>query len=230
MLRRIVPIVMTGLLLTVTLFLKTDNAIINVDSQSIVKQIIVLDAGHGGFDGGAQGIDGTLEKDLNYSIVCKLAEFLRLGGFDVMFTRMGDESLETNPDDSIGKRKVSDMKNRLQMINSYTDSVFVSIHQNKFSTSNVNGAQVFYSPNNDNSQMLAEKIQNSLTSKLQTSNKRSIKRADKTIYLLNKAKNPAVLVECGFLSNKKELELLKTEEYQCKLAFTIYCGILDYFG
>ncbi len=190
----------------------------------------MANSAHGGFDGGAQGIDGTLEKDLNYSIVCKIAEFLRLGGFDVMFTRMGDESLETNPDDSIGKRKVSDMKNRLQMINSYTDSVFVSIHQNKFSTSNVNGAQVFYSPNNDNSQMLAEKIQNSLTSQLQTSNKRSIKRADKTIYLLNKAKNPAVLVECGFLSNKKELELLKTEEYQCKLAFTIYCGILDYFG
>lgn len=230
MLRRIVPIVMTVLLLTVTLFLKTDKATINVDSQSIVKQIIVLDAGHGGFDGGAQGIDGTLEKDLNYSIVCKIAEFLRLGGFDVMLTRKGDESLETNPDDTIGKRKVSDMKNRLQMINSYTDSVFVSIHQNKFSTSNVNGAQVFYSPNNDNSQILAEKIQSSLTRQLQTSNKRSIKRADKTIYLLNKAKNPAVLVECGFLSNKKELELLKTEEYQCKLAFTIYCGILDYFG
>ena len=230
MLRRIVPIVMTVLLLTVTLFLKTDKATINVDSQSIVKQIIVLDAGHGGFDGGAQGIDGTLEKDLNYSIVCKIAEFLRLGGFDVMLTRKGDESLETNPDDTIGKRKVSDMKNRLQMINSYTDSVFVSIHQNKFSTSNVNGAQVFYSPNNDNSQILAEKIQSSLTRQLQTSNKRSIKRADKTIYLLNKAKNPAVLVECGFLSNKKELELLKTEEYQCKLAFTIYCGIIDYFG
>lgn len=190
----------------------------------------MANSAHGGFDGGAEGEDGTLEKDINYSIVCKTAALLRFGGFNVVLTRTGDQSVESDPSDTISRRKVSDMKNRLQIMNSYKESIFISIHQNKFTTSKVSGAQVFYSPNNEESQQIADNVQNSLKKYLEQSNERSIKKADKTIYLMKNAKIPAIIVECGFLSNKEELSRLKTDDYQRKIAFAVYCGILDYYS
>ena len=199
-------------------------------NSSTVQKVIILDAGHGGFDGGAQAADGTKEKDINLAITLKLAEFYKLGGFDVILTRSADMGTETDPNDTIAHRKVSDMKNRLALLNANPNGLFVSVHLNKFTTSSVSGAQVFYSPNNDNSYHLAESLQKSLIKHLQPDNNRTVKKSDKTIYLLKNAKIPAVIVECGFLSNKQELELLKTNDYQSKLAFSLYCGTLEYFN
>ncbi len=190
---------------------------------------IIIDAGHGGFDGGAVATDGTLEKDINLSIAISLKDMLRLGGYNVIMIRETDDGVEENINESIAKRKVSDMKKRLEILNSSDNSIFISIHQNKFTSSSVSGAQVFYSDNNKESKAVAESIQKSFCSRLQKNNERVVKKGDKNIYLLHNAKNPAVIVECGFVSNREELAKLKTEEYRKMCAFTIYCGVLDYF-
>ena len=190
----------------------------------------MVNSGHGGFDGGAEASDGTKEKDINLIIAGRLREFLQFGGFEVIMTRKTDTGTEENSDDTIGKRKVSDMKNRLEIINSNTDAVFVSVHLNKFTTSSAKGAQVFYSPNNELSLNLAESLQKSIAVTLQKENTRTVKKADKSIYLLKNATIPAVIVECGFLSNPEELSLLKNPDYQDKMAFSIYCGIMEYYN
>lgn len=190
---------------------------------------IIIDAGHGGFDGGAQAEDGTQEKDINLLIANNLQNFLKLGGFDVIMTRTSDEGIEDDNTDTIAHRKVSDMKKRLKIINQNPDAIFVSIHLNKFTTSSAKGAQVFYSPNTIESKTLAECIQKSTVSLIQPENERIAKKGDKTIYLLKNSSIPSVIVECGFLSNKEDLTLLKDKEYQLKMAFSIYCGILEYF-
>ena len=200
-----------------------------VSSGMAVGREIIIDAGHGGFDGGAQAADGTLEKNINLSISLKLKEFLELGGFNVIMTREVDSGTEMDSEQSIGKRKVSDMKERLKIINSNPDAIFVSIHLNKFTTSSAKGTQVFYSQNNEKSKELAQSIQSVVINQLQQDNSRVIKKGDKSIYLLKNAKIPAVIVECGFLSNEQELSLLKQEDYQKKIAFCVYCGILDYY-
>jgi N-acetylmuramoyl-L-alanine amidase len=223
------------MLLTLFLFGFLYNVEENSASKTAVNNIhinnsIILDAGHGGFDGGASASDGTQEKDINLSITLKLKELLEFSGYNVILTRDTDSGIESNPDDTIGKRKVSDMKNRLKIINSNPEALFVSIHLNKFTTASASGAQVFYSPNNENSMILAENLQKAIVGRIQPNNDRVIKKGGKNIYLLKNAKIPSVIVECGFLSNKAELEQLKSEEYQLKMAFCIYCGILDYNG
>jgi N-acetylmuramoyl-L-alanine amidase len=189
---------------------------------------IILDAGHGGFDGGAVAQDGTVEKNINLNIVLSLANFLRQSGFEVILTRQNDVSTDDVETDKIATRKKSDLKNRLDLMKDYPDAVFVSVHLNKFTTSAASGSQVFYSKYED-SKVLGECIQKSIVSLLQPENTRVNKQATSSTYLLHRATIPAVLVECGFLSNKAELEKLKTKDYQNKMAFSIYCGILEYF-
>jgi len=193
------------------------------------KPQIILDAGHGGFDGGAVASDGTVEKEINLKICITLAEFLRSGGFEVVLTRSSDVSTDDVDSDKIAARKKSDLKNRLELMNSYPDAVFVSIHLNKFTTSTASGSQVFYCGKTEESAKLGMSIQSSIVSLLQPDNKRVNKMANSSTYLLYNATVPAVLVECGFLSNKQELEQLKNEEYQKQMAFSIYCGITEYF-
>ena len=200
----------------------------SVNHENKVK--IIIDAGHGGFDGGAEAADGTKEKNINLSIALKLQKFLTLGGFDVIMTRTEDTGTEENENDTISKRKVSDMRKRLEIIKNNPDAAFVSVHLNKFTTSTCNGAQVFYSPNNENSLTLAQNLQSSIVTMLQPDNERVVKKSDDSIYLLNNAEIPAVIIECGFLSNGGELAMLKDNEYQSKMAFSIYLGILDYYG
>lgn len=190
---------------------------------------IIIDPGHGGFDGGAQGADKTLEKDINLSISLKLKEMLRFGGYEVIMTRETDIGTENNSSESIAKRKVNDMKKRLEIIKNNPDAVFVSVHLNKFTSSSAAGAQIFYSPNNVNSKLLAESLQKSFFRLLQPQNDRTVKKAGNSIYLLKNAQIPAVIAECGFLSNHEELNLLKSDEYQSKIAFVICCGLKDYF-
>lgn len=217
-------------LIMISVFTNKENAVAVQSSPKINKQKIILDAGHGGFDGGAEASDGTKEKDINLSIALKTKYLLEQGGFEVIMTRLSDTGIETDSNQSITKRKVSDMKKRLEIISSNPKAVFVSIHLNKFTTSTAVGAQVFYSPNSESSEILAESLQSRLISQIQPDNTRRIKRADKSIYLMKNAQIPAVIVECGFLSNPSELALLKSEEYQNKTAFSIYCGILDYYN
>jgi N-acetylmuramoyl-L-alanine amidase len=216
------------LVLVCSLFLnrKLDSAVVSANYK--IPTTVILDAGHGGFDGGAVAKDGTLEKDINLSITMRLKDLFLLGGYNVVMIREQDMGLDTNSDESIGKRKISDMKKRLEIVNSNQDSIFISIHQNKFDSDIVRGAQVFHSPNECGSDLLADCIQKSFASRLQKDNNRIVKKADKNIYLLYNANIPSVIVECGFLSNTKELALLKNDEYQKKVSFTIYCGFLEY--
>lgn len=191
---------------------------------------ILIDPGHGGEDGGAVSDDGVVEKNINLSISNYLKDFYELSGYTVLMTRTddtprGDTSLST-----VKERKRSDMNSRLDMYNSDDVDLVISIHQNKFTSSQYSGAQVFYSVNNPNSGDLAEFLRKSIVGFLQNDNERELKQAGTDIYLLNNCNNPAVLVECGFLSNPEETSLLVTDEYQRKMAFAIYCGTLDYLN
>lgn len=190
---------------------------------------IIIDAGHGSPDGGAVGNTGVLEKDLNLSVAMALQKFFESNGTQVLLTRSDDNGIY-DVSGSIKNKKVSDIKNREEFIKSSDAEAFISIHMNKFSDAKYSGPQVFYSGNNENSEFLAKCIQESMIAALNPENKREIKKADSSIYLLKKAQIPAVLVECGFLSNKEEEQRLKDEKYQRQLAWSVYCGIIEYFN
>lgn len=194
------------------------------------RQVIILDAGHGGFDGGAVATDGTVEKDINLKIALTLKEFLEQGGFEVLMTRESDVSTDDVETDKIATRKKSDLKNRLGLMRDNPQAVFVSIHLNKFTTSAANGSQVFYGAERKESKVLGDCIQKSIVRLLQPENTRVNKQATSSTYLLYNATVPAVLVECGFLSNSAELKRLKDEEYQKKMAFSIFCGITSFYS
>ena len=152
---------------------------------------------------------------------------LKIFGYKVVQTRTDDVSLD-NGEDSVHSRKVADLKKRLEIFNSDKNNIVISIHQNKFSQSKYYGTQIFYSPNNSQSQNLAECIRNSVKKSLQPDNERQCKKADGSIYLLKKAENPSVIVECGFISNPDELAKLQSDEYQKEMATAIITGFLDY--
>lgn len=200
-----------------------------VENISDFKPTIVIDAGHGGEDGGASAADGTLEKDINLSISMKLSSMLQLYGFDIKNIRDTDISIYDDTADTIFNKKVSDLKNRVKIFNSSQNNIVISIHQNKFEESKYYGTQVFYSSNDDKSALLAENIKTSVVSLLQNENTRQCKKAGSEIYVLNNAEVPAVLVECGFLSNPNEAEKLKSEDYQKQIAFSICLGFLEYY-
>ena len=189
------------------------------------RPTVILDAGHG-----AVANDGTIEKDINLKIAVTLRDFLRVGGFEVIMTRESDVSTDDAEGEKITSRKKSDMRNRLELINKYPDAVFVSIHLNKFTTSAASGSQIFYGPKREESKLLSDYIQSAVVKLLQPQNQRVSKQATKSTYLLYNAEIPAVIVECGFLSNTAELERLKDEEYQKQMAFSIFCGIQDYYS
>ena len=191
------------------------------------KPVLIIDAGHGGEDGGAV-VGDVLEKDINLDISYDTADLLKLFGFDVSMTRSSDNAL-TNEGKDVKQRKYNDMKMRLDMYNSSADNVIISIHQNKFSSASSHGAQVFYSPNNENSLRLAESMRNSVVSMIQPDNERECKKAGKEIYLLKNTDNPAVIVECGFISNQNERKLLLEKSYQKKMALAVTTGFLDYY-
>lgn len=187
---------------------------------------IIIDAGHGGIDGGATISDGTVEKTINLQISKKMQRLFELCGFRVIMTRT-DDILEAG--DQKGRSlKASDIYRRLDIAESNPDCLFLSIHQNKFSVPKYSGAQVFFAPNGEESQGLALSIQNSIVSLLQKENERQIKPSGSEIYLLDHTTIPAVMVECGFLSNPEERALLKQDSYQDQMAFAILCGVFDY--
>lgn len=199
-------------------------------SDNIFQRIfplIIIDAGHGGEDGGAVAGDGTLEKNINLNISLRLNDFMSVLGYKTKLIRNSDTDLHTSGN-TIRERKVSDIRNRFDIMKKSDNSLYISIHQNKFSDTSVNGAQTFYSPNNDESKILADFIQKSIASQLQKGNNRVIKRSGTDIFLLYNATKPTVLVECGFISNASDLNNLKNTKYQNEMALSIAMGILNY--
>lgn len=196
----------------------------------ITQKTVIVDAGHGGDDGGAIGIDGTVEKDINLDIALKLEKILKFYGFNVIMTRTQDVMTCDDGLDSLRKRKISDIHNRFELMRKNPDAIFISVHQNKFEDSSQHGTQVFYSGNDERSKELAEAIQTSVTLTLQRKNDRVVKKSGSGIYLLYHAKIPAVLVECGFISNSDEVKKLKDESYRMKLAILIADGLLKYLS
>ncbi len=199
-------------------------------SMPITQKTVIVDAGHGGDDGGAIGIDETVEKDINLDIALKLEKILKFYGFNVIMTRTQDVMTCDDGLDSLRKRKISDIHNRFELMRKNPDAIFISVHQNKFEDSSQHGTQVFYSGNDERSKELAEAIQTSVTLTLQRKNDRVVKKSGSGIYLLYHAKIPAVLVECGFISNSDEVKKLKDESYRMKLAILIADGLLKYLS
>lgn len=189
--------------------------------------VIVLDAGHGGEDGGAVGIGGVVEKELNLDITRKLDVFLRAMGYQTVLTRSEDVSIHDADAQTLRERKISDIHNRFAMLEALRpQDMFVSIHQNQYQGT-AKGTQVFYSKNTPQSAALAQSIQAHVAQLLQPGNTRQIKPSGDSIYLLYYAQKTAVLVECGFLSDAAEVKQLQQDDYQYKLAFAIAAGILD---
>ena len=188
---------------------------------------VVLDAGHGGEDSGAVGVTGVLEKDLNFEVVSVLSALLRASGCEVVLTRTEDKLLYTEEENIYGMRKNCDLKNRLKISHENPDALFISIHMNNFTMSQYSGLQVWYSTKREESRSFAEAVQASVREGLQNSNNRSIKAADRNLYLLDRNENPAILIECGFLSNPEECEALSQEDYQKRLCFFIFCAIMN---
>lgn len=190
---------------------------------------VIVDAGHGGEDGGAQVGDIT-EKDINLAIANKLADILRLCGCSVKEIRDEDISVYDEGAQTLREKKVSDLKRRVDIVNGSENNVLVSIHQNKFENSAYSGTQVFYSTNSDKSRNLAEAIRKSVVSLLQSDNTRELKPAGSDIYLLDMATVPAVIVECGFLSNDAERARLLDEGYQSEMAYAVAMGVLEFIN
>ncbi len=196
-------------------------------AEAAERPVIVLDAGHGGLDSGAVGGNGTLEKDVNLSIVRILRDMLELSGFDVALTRSEDISIYDAGVEGIRNQKLSDMDNRLEIVQSYPDSIFLCIHQNNYTDPQYFGGQMFYNNNNPNNRTLAQIMQNKFA-ELQPGNDREIKLSGDELFLLKSNQNPSLMIECGFLSNPDEEARLSTWEYQQQVAFTIFGGVMEY--
>lgn len=202
---------------------------IYTSSTPISNHVIILDAGHGSPDGGAVASDGTIESELNLKIVLKLQSLLESSNCTVILTRSDENGIYEVNNKSIRNQKVSDMQNRALIGNQSNAEIFVSIHMNKLPQEQYDGWQTFYKNEDEDSIKLADSIQQNLNYFIDKTNNRKIKSI-KNIFLTRKVEIPLVIVECGFLSNAKETELLKTDNYQELLSWSIYSGIMDYFS
>lgn len=187
------------------------------------KKTVIIDPGHGGIDVGTVGIDGSLEKNINLSISLDLYDYLMVSGINTVLTRDGDYEVYKAGE----KRTKSDLYNRMDFINSVPDSILISIHQNHFENEAEWGTQVWFSPNDEISPTLADKILQSVKKNIQPENKRENKVSDNSYYILYKAQKPSVMVECGFVSNKNENNKLQDKEYQKDMAYSILAGICE---
>lgn len=220
-------------LLTVILFIAIaqggSNAVTAVKQNTPVYRDyrFVIDAGHGGVDGGATSCTGVLESKINLQIALKLNDLMQLLGYETVMIRTTDTSIHTKGD-SIAAQKVSDLKERVRIVNETENAVLISIHQNTFSDSRYGGAQVFYSAKG-NSQLLASKMQTAFTETVNPASKRKCKTS-KGIYLMEHIETMGVLIECGFLSNPQEESKLRSSDYQNKLCCVIACTVTSYLS
>lgn len=203
-----------------------NDAVTTSNSVSLTyRPTIVIDPGHGGEDGGAITSNNIPEKNINLSISLKLRDLFQSNGFNVIMTRETDTDLSNGDDNA----KRTDINNRVDIFNSSQDNIVISIHQNKFTQSQYNGTQIFYSDNVDDSKNLAECVRQSVVTLLQPDNTRLCKEVGSEIYILDNSQVPSILVECGFLSNEKEAKMLQSDEYQSELAYSIFLGFMEYY-
>lgn len=216
---------MAACLLVAAFILARQGAVLVQSEKASSKKIcIVVDAGHGGSDPGKVGVNDALEKDINLALALKLKDLLEKKDIEVVLTRDSDAGLY--PADATNK-KASDMQKRCEIITEANPVFTVSLHQNSYTTADIKGAQVFYYGQSQKGEELANILQESLISRVDPENKRTAK-ANESYYLLKKTPTPTVIVECGFLSNPTEAELLLDADYQNKLARAIYMGIIEY--
>lgn len=185
---------------------------------------LVIDAGHGGIDAGTIGVDNANEKDINLSIALMLYDFAMVSGISSFLVRDGDYLVYSDNDD----KSRSDLYSRMDYINSIENSSLISIHQNHFQDSSEWGMQIWYSPNDDKSKIMADNILEITKSNLQSDNTRLNKKSDSSYYLLYKAQVPSIMVECGFMSNSDENKKLQDNKYQKQLAYSIMLGFSEY--
>ncbi len=200
----------------------------SVFSTPLGNKVVIVDPGHGGIDAGASA-NGAMEKELNLEIAKILQEYLEESGAVAMLTRTTDSNTADPTRDKKVSQKMSDLKERKNDINEFSADMFISIHMNKFSQSKYRGAQVFYTKNSEESKLLGETIQQTIKETLNDGNTRAAKPTDK-IYVIKDNEIPSALIECGFLSNSEEAKLLKDKDYQRKVAWGIYLGIVKYFS
>lgn len=208
---------------------RLENAVLTSGELSDQK-VIVLDAGHGGMDGGCSSADGKTEKGINLNILLSVRDMARFFGYNVEATRIKDISIHDKGVEGLRNQKISDMENRLELFNKYPDCVCVSIHQNTFTDPKYSGAQMFYSDKNEESERLAGIMKNRFVNNLQPDNEREIKLCKDELYLCYYCNNPAIMVECGFLSNPEEAAKLTDKNYQQQVAFTVFSGINEFIA
>lgn len=195
----------------------------------IQNRVIAIDAGHGGIDPGKVGSLDSTEESLNLKIALKLRKIIEQNGGIVILTREDADGLYTEKSATVKEKKTEDMRNRKDLVDESDADIFISIHLNSFSEEKYYGAQTFYKANCPQSEKLAKDIQDELRNSLDRDNKRQPQPRD-TLYLIREIESPTVLIEGGFLSNKKEEALLNNNKYQEKIAWGIYIGITKYFN
>ena len=197
-------------------------------SLPVSGKTIVIDAGHGKPDEGAESSNGTTEAETNLKIALKIQNLLEQSGSSVVLTRSDENAIYDIDAKTLRQKKISDIHNRVKIGNESSADIFVSIHLNKIPQQQYDGWQTFYKAGSENGQKLAVSIQNNLNKAIQKENNRVAKTID-NIYIIKHVEIPIAIVECGFLSNPEEEKLLLQDEYQNKLAWGIYNGIIDYF-
>ena len=185
----------------------------------------VIDPGHGGIDGGAVGVSGSLEKDINLSLSIVMRDIMEVLGYDAVLTREEDVLLGEG---TTGHMKLEDLRYRVEYVKQYENPLFVSIHMNKFPEEYCHGLTVYYSGNDTESEVLGRSVRDEVVKQLQKDNERPMKKATSALYVLHRATVPAILIECGFLSNRDEEQKLLDENYKKKLAMTIVSGLVLY--
>lgn len=190
-------------------------------------RVIILDPGHGGEDGGAVSAAGDKESDINLAIVLKIDQIMGLCGVPTVLTRSEDRSMHDSSASTLREKKVSDLHNRVDMVEGINGGLLLSIHQNFYPDSRYSGAQVFYGQA-EGSQLWGEYTQEVLRLTLNKDNTRTAKKIPDTVYLMNHISCPAILVECGFMSNGEEVSLLLTSSYQKKMATVLAGACLQY--
>ena len=199
-----------------------------VTAEAETTRVLIIDAGHGGEDGGAVAADGTVESGLNLAIARRVRDLLTFAGVPTTVTREGDAAIYDPGSATLREKKVSDLHNRVALVNELPGAVLLSIHQNSLPSSpSTRGAQVFWN-RQEGAEELASSIQESLNGAVNAGNGKNAKAIDSTIYLMKNVQCPAILVECGFLSNRTETGQLLTGGYQLKLAVCIAAGFLQH--
>ena len=194
----------------------------------VTNKVIVIDAGHGVPDEGAQSSNGISEAETNLNIALKLQNLLEQSGATVILTRSDENAIYEIDSQTLKEKKISDLKNRVKIGNESSADIFISIHLNKIPQQQYFGWQTFFRTGDENSIKLAKLIQNNLNESIETENNRVAMKLD-TVYIMKKVEIPITIVECGFLSNPEEEQKLLDDNYQNRLAWGIYSGIMDYF-